>query len=233
VKVRVLRVFTDEEHRFGNPLGLVDDGASITDADQRQALAAVLGYSETAYIDDPETGKVQFYSPRRAVPFAGHAAIGAAWAIARMLGHVPRVLRTPAIEAQVWIDGPLTWVRAPLAGTPPWWHERLPTPEAVEGLTGPLSPEQDMTQLWSWIDEDQGVMRVRTFASRVGLDEDEACGTGAMRMAAAFGRPLTLRHGRGSLIFAAPGPPGYADIGGYVAEDVPRQVTNLSCPNSV
>ena len=29
---------------------------------------------------------------------------------------------------------------------------------------------------------------------------------------------------RGSLIFAAPGPPGFADIGGYVAEDLPRNI---------
>jgi predicted PhzF superfamily epimerase YddE/YHI9 len=65
-------------------------------------------------------------------------------------------------------------------------------------------------------------MRVRTFASRAGIREDEACGSGAMRMAAAFGRPLTLHHGHGSLIFAKPGPPGYADVGGLVAEDAPR-----------
>jgi hypothetical protein len=89
----------------------------------------------------------------------------------------------------------------------------------VEALTGPLSPNQDMTQLWAWEDEAAGVMRVRTFASRVGIAEDEACGSGAMRMAAAFGRCLVLHHGRGSIIHAKPGPPGYADIGGYVAED--------------
>jgi predicted PhzF superfamily epimerase YddE/YHI9 len=84
-----------------------------------------------------------------------------------------------------------------------------------------------MTQLWAWINEDQGSMRVRTFASRAGLAEDEACGSGAMRMAAAFGRPLTLYHGRGSIIFARPGPPGFAAIGGYVAEDAPRNIGNF------
>ncbi len=64
-----------------------------------------------------------------------------------------------------------------------------------------------MTQLWAWADETAGVMRVRTFASRVGLPEDEACGSGAMRLAAAHGRALTLIHGRGSIIYAKPGPP--------------------------
>jgi len=45
-----------------------------------------------------------------------------------------------------------------------------------------------MTQLWAWVNENDGVMRVRTFAGRAGLAEDESCGSGAMRMAAAFGR---------------------------------------------
>lgn len=78
-----------------------------------------------------------------------------------------------------------------------------------------------MTQLWAWINEDQGFMCARTFAQRAGIAEDEACGSGAVRMAAAFGRPLTLYHSRGSIIFARPGPPGFAAIGGYVAEDAP------------
>ncbi len=95
----------------------------------------------------------------------------------------------------------------------------------MDALIGPLAPNQDMTQLWAWEDEAAGTMRVRTFAGRVGIPEDEACGSGAMRMAAAFGRHLILHHGRGSVIHAKPGPPGYADIGGYVAEDAPRTVS--------
>ncbi len=82
-----------------------------------------------------------------------------------------------------------------------------------------------MTQLWAWQDETAGTMRVRTFASRAGIPEDEACGSGAMRIAAALGRQLTLHHGRGSIIHAKPGPPGYADIGGQVTEDEPRTVS--------
>jgi predicted PhzF superfamily epimerase YddE/YHI9 len=227
MKVRILRVFTNERFEHGNPLGLVDDAASIPDPDARIALAKALGYSETAFIDDVRSAAVRFYSPRRVVPFAGHAAVGAAWVLGQLHGQVPNALGTDVGDAPVWSDGPTTWVRASLATTPPWWHEKLQTPGAVDALTGPLSPHQDMTQLWAWINEDDGVMRVRTFASRVGVDEDEACGTGAMRMAAAFGRPLTLRHGRGSLIYAQPGPSGFASVGGYVVEDAPRHVTGF------
>jgi predicted PhzF superfamily epimerase YddE/YHI9 len=69
-------------------------------------------------------------------------------------------------------------------------------------------------------------MRVRSFAARAGIPEDEACGSGAMRMAAAIGFPLILHHGQGSIILANPGPPGYADIGGEVAEDNLRTVAS-------
>lgn len=225
VKVRVLRVFTNERCEYGNPLGVVEDAEGVLDKDARLAIASELGYSETAFLDDVEDGKVSFYSARREVPFAGHAAVGAAWALGQLMGSVPALLRTNAGgNAPTWTDAGVTWVRSTLATAPSWWHERLDSAEAVDALTGPLSPLQDMTQLWAWVNEASGVLRVRTFAARAGIDEDEACGSGAMRMTAAFGRSLTLLHGRGSVIHAKPGPPGYADIGGQVSEDEPRTV---------
>jgi len=225
MKIRVLRVFTNDRYEYGNPLGVVEDYNNIHDLDERVALASELGYSETLFLDDIGASKVSFYSPRREVPFAGHAAVGAAWVLNQLNGTTSDVLKTAnGGDAPTWTTGNITWVRSALASTPPWWHERLSTPEMVDALVGPLSPEQDMTQLWAWVDETTGLVRVRTFASRAGISEDEACGSGAMRMAAALGRPLTLKHGRGSIIHAEPGPPGYADIGGWIAEDEPRTV---------
>jgi predicted PhzF superfamily epimerase YddE/YHI9 len=225
IKVRVVRVFTNENHEYGNGVGIIEESAAIGDLERRQTIAAILGYSESVFIDDAETATISMYSAKREVPFAGHAAIGAAWILARLTGQTPTVLRTQGGDAPTWVTDSTTWVRATLRTTPPWWHERLPSPETVESLSGPLSPEQDMTQLWAWENEAAGTIRVRTFASRAGIFEDEACGTCAMRMAAAFGRTLTLHHGRGSIIFAKPGPPGFADIGGLVTEDAPRTVT--------
>jgi predicted PhzF superfamily epimerase YddE/YHI9 len=225
VKVRVFRAFTNEAREYGNAVGVIEDGGAVTDPEARKGIAAELGYSESVFIDDIDHSAVQFYSARREVPFAGHAAVGAAWFLAQLTGGVPKVLRTAGGNAPVWIDREVAWVRSSLASTPPWWHERLSSPQEVEALTGPLSPSQDMTQLWAWEDETAGTMRVRTFASRVGIPEDEACGTGAMRMAAAFGRHIVLHHGRGSIIHAKPGPPGFADIGGYVTEDQPRTIS--------
>jgi predicted PhzF superfamily epimerase YddE/YHI9 len=224
VKVRVLRVFTNEDHAFGNPVGVIEDGGIVRDPTARQAIAAALGYSESVFIDDVDDSMIHIYSGRREVPFAGHAAVGAAWFLAQVTSRMPDFLRAAGGVAPVWTEGGITWVRSSLASTPPWWHERLSSPAEVDALTGPLAPVQDMTQLWAWEDEAAGTMRVRTFASRVGITEDEACGSGAMRMAAAFGRRLTLHHGRGSIVHAKPGPPGYADIGGRVTEDSPRTV---------
>ncbi|MFZ3343747.1 PhzF family phenazine biosynthesis protein, partial [Mycobacterium sp.] len=51
IDVTVLRVFTDGAGNFGNPLGVVD--AAKVGPDQRQAVAAQLGYSETIFVDLP------------------------------------------------------------------------------------------------------------------------------------------------------------------------------------
>ncbi|HWX99711.1 MAG TPA: PhzF family phenazine biosynthesis protein, partial [Mycobacterium sp.] len=45
IDVTVLRVFTDPDRNFGNPLGVVDAGQ--VDPRDRQQLATQLGYSET------------------------------------------------------------------------------------------------------------------------------------------------------------------------------------------
>jgi predicted PhzF superfamily epimerase YddE/YHI9 len=224
VTVRVVRVFIDEHSRHGDLLGIVTDPDAAPDPERRQAIAAALGYNETVFIDDPAKAAIRIYSPSSEVPFAGPPAVGAAWMLSQLNGEAPDTLRTAIGDVATWTDQDGVWVRALLAHTPPWWHERVADAATVDALAGPQSPSQDMTQLWAWEDEPAGTMRVRSFASRVGLTEDEACGTGAMRLAAAHGRHLILHHGAGSIIHAKPGPPGYADIGGHVAEDDTRQI---------
>ena len=55
---------------------------------------------------------------------------------------------------------------------------------------------------------------MRVFAPRVGVDEDEATGAHAVRLAALLGREITIRQGRGSLILAEPRGDGTVEIGG-------------------
>lgn len=219
MRVEVLRVFTDRRGDYGNPLGVVFDGASVPETGQRQRLAARLGFSETIFIDDAGRGRLRIFTPATELPFAGHPTVGAAWVLARELGYPLETLETPGGVIPTWVEGEQFWVRGPLAATPPWWHERLVDSAAVDALDGPLNPAQDATQLWAWRDKPAGVVRARVFAARYGVAEDEACGSASMRLAAALGRDITVHHGRGSLVQARPGPPGTAEIGGRVISD--------------
>jgi len=219
VVIEVLRVFTDDQGNYGNPLGVVLDGTAVPDSQQRQKLATALGFSETVFVDDIAHGHLRIFTPTVELPFAGHPTVGAAWVIARELGRPPTTLKTPGGVVATWMHQEQVWVRGSLACTPPWWQERLTTSTAVAQLTGPLSPDQDATQLWAWQDEVAGIIRARVFAARYGVREDEACGSACMRLAAALGRSITVHHGNGSIIRARPGPPGTAEIGGRVISD--------------
>ncbi|EON21989.1 hypothetical protein CF8_4197 [Nocardioides sp. CF8] len=72
----------------GNPAGVVLNADSLDDAG-RLAVAAQIGYSETAFIEaGPQQGKyrVRYFSPRAEVAFCGHATIATAVALAERRG---------------------------------------------------------------------------------------------------------------------------------------------------
>ncbi|NVI30788.1 PhzF family phenazine biosynthesis protein, partial [Streptomyces sp. CAI-17] len=77
--IDVLRVFCGPDGRHGNRLGVVRDGSRFPGDEERRALAARLGYSETVFVDDPERGLVDIWTPSLRLPFAGHPCVGAAW----------------------------------------------------------------------------------------------------------------------------------------------------------
>ncbi|HWC07710.1 MAG TPA: PhzF family phenazine biosynthesis protein, partial [Solirubrobacterales bacterium] len=74
-EVHVLRVFTGEDGRFGNPLGVFLDGAAVP-LDERQAVAANLGFSETVFVDDRRRGACRIFTPGSELGFAGHPSVG-------------------------------------------------------------------------------------------------------------------------------------------------------------
>src|SRR4051812_18793568 len=67
----------------GNPAGVVLDATGL-DAGAMLAIAADVGYSETAFVVAQPDGHLltRYYSPKAEVPFCGHATIatGVAWA---------------------------------------------------------------------------------------------------------------------------------------------------------
>lgn len=102
IDVTVLRVFSDSDGNFGNPLGVVDAG-QVQVAD-RQRLATQLGYSETVFVDLPAAGSstahATIYTPRTQLPFAGHPTVGASWWL-RENGSPINTLQIPAGIVQV------------------------------------------------------------------------------------------------------------------------------------
>jgi PhzF family phenazine biosynthesis protein len=91
-----LAAFTDVPEG-GNPAGVVLD-ASMLDAAAMQAIAAGVGYSETAFLTGGTGGAydVRYFSPAAEVPFCGHATIATAVALAQRDGAGDVVLRTQA-----------------------------------------------------------------------------------------------------------------------------------------
>lgn len=97
--------------------------------------------------------------------------------------------------------------------SPPFSHVKLGSPEKVDALSGPPSGH-DLVGAWAWDNEEAGLVRVRVFAPRLGVEEDEATGSHAIKLCTFLKRELAIRQGEGSLIFAEPWPDGSAEIGG-------------------
>jgi predicted PhzF superfamily epimerase YddE/YHI9 len=220
--LHVLRVFTDEAGEWGNPLGVFLDGGEVPEG-RRQEVARELGYSETVFVDDRESGACRIYTPGSELSFAGHPTVGTAWLLAWEGIPVER-LRTAAGEIEVRREGNLTFVAARAEWSPPFELVQLPLPEDVELLPSP-PPDAEMAYFWAWEDEAGGVVRSRCFPVEEGIEEDEATGSAAISLCAVLGRPLTIHQGRGSLLHTAPLGDGRAEVGGRVVLDEARELS--------
>ncbi len=66
------------KQKTGNPAGFVDLRGEGLDADKMQAIAKMVGFSETAFIETSKEAdfKVRFFTPSDEVDLCGHATIG-------------------------------------------------------------------------------------------------------------------------------------------------------------
>lgn len=213
--LHLLRVFCSENGSGGNPLGVFLEGREVP-PERRQAVAADLGLSEIVFVDDAERGEVRIFTPTVELDFAGHPSVGSAWLL-----DGTDVLRAPAGELAVRRDGETVHVAARPEWGPPWEFAQLASPDEVEALDGPPQGH-DLTMAWAWIDEGAGTMRARAFPVRIGIAEDEATGSAAMKLCAQLGRAIDIRQGRGSRILARPGEGGFVEIGGRSVLDEVR-----------
>jgi PhzF family phenazine biosynthesis protein len=136
----------------GNPAGVVLDAAGLDDA-AMLAIAARLGYSESAFLTRPpeELGgtpgrafTVRYFSPRAEVPFCGHATIASAVALAERIGPGDLLFATRAGTVPVTVareaDGTL---RATLTSVAPRIEEIAPE-ELAEALAALDWPQADL-----------------------------------------------------------------------------------------
>lgn len=210
--LHVLKVFVGDEGTGGNPLGVFLEGTEIPE-DERQRIAADLGFSETVFVDEAGNG-LRIFTPETELPFAGHPLVGAAWLLAKARSEV-EVLHPLAGEVPARVDGDIAFITGRPEWAPPFEYLELESPVSVELLDG-IPEGHDLVGVWSWEDEPSGYLRARVFAPRLGVEEDEATGAHAVRLAARLGREILIRQGVGSLISARPNENGTVEIGGLV-----------------
>jgi predicted PhzF superfamily epimerase YddE/YHI9 len=210
-RLHLLRVFCGEPGSGGNALAVFLDGAEVP-PEVRQRVASDLGLAETVFVDDAERGEIRIFTPAVELDFAGHPAVGAAWLLGEE--HFPlETLRVPAGEAAVRYEGGVAFVSARPEWGPPFDWEQLESPDDVDALTGPPGAH-DLVGAWAWLDETAGTVRARVFPVRIGIAEDEATGSAAVRLCAQLRRELEIHQGRGSRILARPRANGWVEIGG-------------------
>lgn len=225
IDVTVLRVFTDQDGRFGNPLGVVD-AAQVNPAD-RQRIATELGYSETIFVTLPAEGvhsaQARIYTPATELPFAGHPTVGAAWWL-KSRGRDIKTLQVPAGLVQVAYTDQVTSVSARAHWAPAFSLYEMASPDQLAAADPDDYTDDTEHYLWAWLDESAGAIRSRMFAPHLGIREDEATGAAAVRITEYLSRDLTIVQGQGSVIQTTWSAEGWVQIAGRVVDDGHRQI---------
>jgi predicted PhzF superfamily epimerase YddE/YHI9 len=219
-ELHVLRVFVNEEREWGNGLGVFVDGAAVPE-EERQRIAAELGFSETVFVEDRANGRIRIHTPTVELPFAGHPTVGTAWLLAE-LDTPSEKLRPPAGEVGVRVEDAAAWVSARPDWSPPLEYRQLAAPEEVRALERPSGGGD--VYAWAWIDESAGTVRARAFVPGAGITEDEATGSAALTLCARLGRPIVVHQGHGSVLLAHPTADDRAEVGGQVVRDEVRRI---------
>jgi PhzF family phenazine biosynthesis protein len=140
-----LSAFTDVPDG-GNPAGVVLD-ASALDGPAMQAIAAEVGYSETAFLtggSGDRTYDVRYFSPAAEVPFCGHATIATAVALAQRDGAGDLLLNTQAGPVAVRTHADGEDVTATLTSVAPHVEAPLSDDELAPALGALRWPAEDL-----------------------------------------------------------------------------------------
>ncbi|OBI17901.1 PhzF family phenazine biosynthesis protein [Mycobacterium sp. E2497] len=225
IDVTVLRVFTDPDGNYGNPLGVVDAG-QVEPAD-RQRLATQLGYSETVFVDLPAAGSTtahaSIYTPMIQIAFAGHPTVGAAWWL-RENGTPINTLQVSAGLVQVSYTADRTGISARSEWAPEVALHEFGSPDELLAADPGDFADDTAHYLWAWTDRAGGSLRARVFAANLGVREDEATGSAAMRITDYLSRDLHITQGKGSIIDTTWNAEGWVGVAGRVVNDGVRHL---------
>ncbi len=219
VRFHKVRVFCNDKSEFGETHAVIVDQTRAITPNERQAIAARLGFDETIFMNDLATGNVSFFNTTQEVPFAGTAALAAAWFINEHSDKPIENLISGSKNISTWQEEGLTWIATKFDTMPPWNVVQYDSPELVNAITSDEATAFKHTLVWAWTDEAKGVIRARTLASGWDIPEVEANGSGSMMLAVSHGRSMRIQHGKGSVIFAEPRPDSMIAIGGNIVDD--------------
>jgi PhzF family phenazine biosynthesis protein len=148
MQIRIVNAFVEGE-QGGNPAGVVLQ-ADMLSAAQKQAIAAQVGLSETAFVSSSQSAafKLEFFTPTRQIAHCGHATV-ATFSLLRQLGLVDE-----GWSSKETIDGNRDIL---LQGDMAFMEQRQPQyldlrsePEALVEVLAALgiTPEQLLPGLW-------------------------------------------------------------------------------------
>ncbi|MEW5684007.1 MAG: PhzF family phenazine biosynthesis protein [Pseudomonadota bacterium] len=170
--VQIVAAFTSDG-AGGNPAGVVVDADGLSQS-EKQAIAAEVGLSETAFVSRSHlaTVKLEFFTPQRQIAHCGHATIAAFG----LLGSIGRL--APGLHSKETIDG-LREVR--VEGASASMQQLAPRyapvdVDAVLGALGVTSAEVDPRFAPVRVDTGNGFILVglRRVSSLAGLRPDLA-----------------------------------------------------------
>jgi predicted PhzF superfamily epimerase YddE/YHI9 len=221
IEVNILRAFVNNEGKYGNPTGIILDLVQQLTAQERQAIATTLHYTDTVFINELDPVNISFFNPQQETKFAGDALISTSYFIKHVLGKNAQTIVCKGGQIKTWNKGGLTWIEAHIEGTPGWQHQQLDNAEVVDRITKEEASHYEHTMVWAWLDEAKGLIRSRTFLPDWGTLEDQGNGSGAMQLAIMLGRKIEIHQGKGSVIYAEPSNQNVAQVGGRVKIDQP------------
>ncbi|MGW7286317.1 PhzF family phenazine biosynthesis protein [Streptomyces sp. NPDC054847] len=135
----------------GNPAGVVLDAAGLDDAGML-AIAAAVGYSESAFVTAPPEGlggepgrvfTIRYFSPKAEVPFCGHATVATAVALGERIGPGDLVFATRAGTVPVTVTEEDGALRATLTTVEPH-SEEIADADVAEALAALDWPAADL-----------------------------------------------------------------------------------------